>query len=476
MSRPAAVLAVVVALMAVSMSPAGAAATVTKAELNGSRLRLEGTAIANRTITVDGVAMGTSDGAGTFRIDRDPYLPPADCTVDVRDGSAEVTVVRLVGCSTTSTSDTTAPTVPAGLTATLSGSTANLAWSPSTDSTGVTGYRVTRNGVAIIEVLNTFYNDTNLTPGTYTYSVAAVDAAGNLSGSSTSATVTVPPPPATDTTAPTVPAGLTATLSGSTANLAWSPSTDSTGVTGYRVTRNGVAIIEVLNTFYNDTNLTPGTYTYSVAAVDAAGNLSGSSTSATVTVPPPPATDTTAPTVPAGLTATVVGSTVSLGWTPSTDNTGVTGYRVTRGGIVRGTTNDTTFLESGLAAGTHTYSVAAFDGAGNVSAESATTSATVAAAETLGFITPSVLPDATLGQSYLGYIVASDPPGPSTFQFKVVSGKVPPGTRFVENTLANRPEARVTGVPTARGTSSFTVEVRDGTGAVARRTFSLTVR
>ena len=383
MSRLAVLLAVLAALLAVSITPAVAAATVTKAELGGSRLRIEGTAVANRTITVDGVALGASDGAGNFRIDLDPYRPPADCTVDIRDGSTAVTVVRLVGCSTTSTGDTIAPTTPA-----------NLA----------------------------------------------------------------------------------STLSGSTAGLTWSPSTDNTGVTGYRVTRNGTAITQVLNTFYDDTNLAPGTYTYSVAAVDAAGNLSGSSTSVSVTVAPPPATDTIAPTVPTGLVTTVVGSTISLGWTPSTDNTGVTGYRVTRNGLVRGTTNDTTFLDSGLAAGTHTYSVAAFDGAGNVSAESATTSATVAAAETLGFITPSVLPDATLGQSYLGYIVASDPPGPSTFRFKVVSGKLPPGTRFVENTLANRPEARVTGVPTARGTSTFTVEVRDGTGAVARKTFSLTVR
>ena len=389
MSRPVAFVAFVTVvvfaatLMGVSVSPAVAAVTVTRAELSGSRLRLEGTAVANRTITVDGVAMGISDGAGNYRIERDPYGPPADCTVDLRDGSAVVTVVGLVGCSITSTGDTTAPTTPANL---------------------------------------------------------------------------------------------TATLSGSTVDLAWSPSTDGTGVTGYRVTRNGVVIIQVLNTFYNDTNMAAGSYTYSVVAVDAAGNVSGSSTSATVAVSPPPATDSTAPTVPTGLVTTVVGSTVSLGWTQSTDGTGVTGYRVTRNGIVRGTTNDTTFLESGLAAGTHTYSVAAFDGAGNVSAESATTSATVAAAEALAFITPTVLPDATLGQSYLGYIVASDPPGPSTFRFKVISGKVPPGTRFVENTLPTRPEARVTGVPTARGTFSFTVEVSDGTGAVARRTFSLTVR
>src|SRR5215211_8237175 len=43
-------------------SPAHAAVTVSRAELSGTRLRIEGRATANRAITVDGVAMGTSDG------------------------------------------------------------------------------------------------------------------------------------------------------------------------------------------------------------------------------------------------------------------------------------------------------------------------------------------------------------------------------------------------------------------------------
>ena len=194
-----------------------------------------------------------------------------------------------------------------------------------------------------------------------------------------------------------------------------------------------------------------------------------------MTVPQPPATDVTAPTVPTGLVTTVVGSTVGVSWNLSTDDTAVTGYRLTRNGVVRGTTTDTTFQDLGLAAGTYTYTVVAFDAAGNTSAASASVAATVSAPEALGFITPARLPDATVGQAYLGYIVSTDPPGVSTFRFKLVSGKVPPGTSFSGNTLPNRPEARVTGTPTTVGTSTFTVEVSDGTGATARRTFTIAV-
>lgn len=72
---------------------------VSRAELNGTQLRLEGSAVANRTITVDGVAMGTSDGAGNFRIERDPFSAPADWTVDVNNGSVAPATVTLARCT-----------------------------------------------------------------------------------------------------------------------------------------------------------------------------------------------------------------------------------------------------------------------------------------------------------------------------------------------------------------------------------------
>ena len=467
-------------LMVVLAEPAFAAVTVTRAEMNGSGLRLEGTALASRSITVDGIVMGSSDGSGSFRIERDPFTAPADCTVDVNDGSTMVMVARLSGCTVTSTpptpGDTAAPTVPANLTASLAGTTANLSWSASTDAVGVTGYRVSRNGAVLSgTVAGTTFANSGLAAGTYSYTVTALDAAGNVSGASNSASVTVASasPPA-DTTAPSVPV-LTVALVGTTANLSWTTSTDNVAVTGYTINRNGVFHTTVLNTFYNGTNLTPGTYSYTVAAMDGAGNVSAASNSVSVTVLQPPATDVTAPTVPTGLVTTVVGSTVGVSWNLSTDDTAVTGYRLTRNGVLRATTTDTTFQDLGLAAGTYTYTVVAFDAAGNTSAASASVVATVSAPEALGFITPARLPDATVGQAYLGYIVSTDPPGVSTFRFKLVSGKVPPGTSFSGNTLPNRPEARVTGTPTTVGTSTFTVEVSDGTGATARRTFTIAV-
>lgn len=458
-------------------SPAVAAVSVSRAEVNGSALRIEGTAIASRDISVDNVVMGRSDSSGKFRIERDPYTAPADCTVDLRDGSTTVTTRTLTGCTVTQppTSDSTPPSAPTNLTAALSGTTANLKWTASSDNVGVTGYRVTRNGTVLTgTVTGTSFSNSGLAAGTYTYTVAAIDAAGNTSGASNSASVTVSEP-TSDTTAPSVPASLTATLAGTTVDLSWTASTDNVGVTGYRVTRNGVVITTVLNTFYNDSNRSPGTYTYTVAAVDGAGNVSADSNSASVTVPEPPSTDTKAPSVPTNLTTNVVGSTVNLSWVASTDDTAVAGYRVSRNGTVVGTATSAGFTDSGLTAGTYTYTVNAYDAAGNTSAASNSASATVAASEQLTFLTPAQMPDATVGQPYLGYIVCSDPPGPSTFRFKLVSGNVPDGTRFEKNTLENRPEARVIGTPTRAGTFSFTVEVKDNTGATARRAFTIRV-
>ena len=90
---------VLLAVAAAVSAIADAAVTVSRAEVNGTRLRIEGRALPNRAITVDGVTMGTSDGSGNFRIERDPYTRPADCTVDVDDGSATPAVATLSGCT-----------------------------------------------------------------------------------------------------------------------------------------------------------------------------------------------------------------------------------------------------------------------------------------------------------------------------------------------------------------------------------------
>jgi len=91
--------------------------------------------------------------------------------------------------------------------------------------------------------------------------------------------------------------------------------------------------------------------------------------------------DTTAPTAPAGLrTTAVTSSSVALAWTASTDAVGVTGYNVYRGGTLVGTSAGTAYTDSGLTASTaYSYTVKAFDAAGNVSAASAAVGATTTA-------------------------------------------------------------------------------------------------
>src|SRR5260370_503801 len=91
-------------------------------------------------------------------------------------------------------------------------------------------------------------------------------------------------------------------------------------------------------------------------------------------------TNTTPPTVPTGLTATAVSSSqINLSWTASTDAMGVTGYNIFRGGGKIGTAPSTTSQHLGLFPSTsYTYSVSAYDAAGNTSAQSAGAGATTA--------------------------------------------------------------------------------------------------
>src|SRR6058998_1556521 len=299
-------------------------------------------------------------------------------TVAARDAAGNISPNSTsVSVTTASTADTTPPSTPTGLTGAAAGSSgANLSWSASTDNVGVTGYIVRRNGVQVATPATTSFADTGLSAATtYSYTVAARDAAGNLSPDSTSVSVTTAI--AADTTPPTTPTGLTAAAAGSTgANLSWSASTDNVGVTGYIVRRNGVQIATPATTGYADTGLSDATtYSYTVAARDAAGNISPNSASVSITTP-----DTTPPSTPSGLTGAAAGSTgANLSWSASTDNIGVTGYIVRRNGVQVATPATTSFADTGLsAATTYSYTVAARDAAGNISPNSTSVSVTTA--------------------------------------------------------------------------------------------------
>ncbi|MDN3353410.1 cellulose binding domain-containing protein [Actinomadura sp. DC4] len=88
--------------------------------------------------------------------------------------------------------------------------------------------------------------------------------------------------------------------------------------------------------------------------------------------------DTQAPSVPGGLTVSGhTSSSVSLSWSASTDNVGVTGYEVYQGSALATTATGTSATVAGLSASTaYTFKVRAKDAAGNLSAFGASVSAT----------------------------------------------------------------------------------------------------
>ena len=179
-------------------------------------------------------------------------------------------------------------------------------------------------------------------------------------------------PDASDAQSPTAPGS--PAKSGSTqtsVSLTWSASSDDTGVTGYTVYRDGASAGTPAGTSYTVTGLSCGTsYLFAVEARDAAGNRSAQATlnASTSACPVPDTQPPTAPGSPAKSGSTQ--TSVSLTWSASSDDTGVTGYTVYRDGASAGTPAGTSYTVTGLSCGTsYLFAVEARDAAGNRSAQ-----------------------------------------------------------------------------------------------------------
>ena len=183
------------------------------------------------------------------------------------------------GVSTTV--DAQAPTPPSGLKlSNLACRSASLSWSASTDNVGVAFYDIYHDGQLMTSVNgSTLATTLTLSPGvTWGLYVNARDAAGNVSQASATLPTTVPQC-SIDTQAPTVPTGLTGSVAGTSASLAWQASTDNVAVTAYDVYRNDVLVGSTANLSFTDSGLAPNTaFRYAVAARDAQKNTSARST------------------------------------------------------------------------------------------------------------------------------------------------------------------------------------------------------
>jgi len=281
----------------------------------------------------------------------------------------------------------TLPSVPAGVSAVISTppSQVTISWTASAESSGmIEGYTIYRNGSNIATTAGTSIVDGGLLPGLYTYTVAAYDANGIISALSSPANISL----VADTTPPTTPSGVTITGTTSTNSfytpttltISWNPSSDAIGVSGYYVYRNGISITSstsaLTGTSITDV-VTPGTYIYKIVAYDSAQNISTPS-SATVTV----VVDTNPPSTPSNVSAQQAGSgSVNITWASSTDPAGLVGYQVFRSGVQIASTTTASYADSGLSTGvTYSYQIAAYDVAGNISAQSSPVSVAIQAA------------------------------------------------------------------------------------------------
>jgi chitodextrinase len=278
--------------------------------------------------------------------------------------------------------DALPPAAPLALaTSTASQTSVTLAWLPSTDNTGIAGYTIYRGAAAVGTTILTRFTVPELACGTsYEFAVTAYDAAGNDSPRTTLTASTSACSPGGDSTAPSTPSGLTKTGSAATVvSLSWSASTDAVGVAGYGVYRGGTLQTNVSGTSASVTGLTCATsYSFAVDAFDEAGNRSGKATVTAATSSC--AGDTQAPTAPGSLSVTASTTTsINVSWAAATDNVGVTGYGLYRGGTSVGSSATTGATFGGLACATsYTIAVDAVDAAGNRSAKASTNASTAA--------------------------------------------------------------------------------------------------
>ncbi|WP_290493619.1 MULTISPECIES: M4 family metallopeptidase [unclassified Leeuwenhoekiella] len=327
---------------------------------------------ANQNTSVSGsftVPTSALDGSTRMRVSMKYNGIPSSCET-FSYGEVEDYTITFGG----GTADTEAPSAPTNLAASnVTETTLDLTWDASTDNVGVTGYDVYQGTSLLGTVTGTSASITGLTADTsYSFSVQAKDAAGNVSASSNNVNVTTAGGTTADTEAPSAPTNLAASnVTETTLDLTWTASTDNVGVTGYDVYQGASLLGTVTGTSASITGLTADTsYSFSVQAKDAAGNVSASSNVVNVTTAGGTTPDTEAPSAPTNLTASnVTETTLDLTWTASTDNVGVTGYDVYQGASLLGSVTGTSASITGLTANTaYTFTVNAKDAAGNSSA------------------------------------------------------------------------------------------------------------
>ncbi len=382
-------------------------------------------------------------------------------------GAVSVKVVTLGSSGTVGFTYTSVPGTPT-VTAAAGVLSATASWDvPASGGSAITGYVLTpyKDGVAQTAVQiaagTTTYTVANATAGSsYTFTVAAKNANGT-GVASTLSDVAVP------YTVPSAPTSAAATAGTSGARLTWTtPSSNGySAITGYVITPYLGGVAQTAQTFNSTattqtvTGLTAGSsYTFTVAAINAAGTGPASATTNAVTVNAGPT-----------ITSTPQDGEVGIGYRHQfTQSGGTAGYTydLTSGTLPDGLSLSAGGLISGTptAAGTYTFRARVTDSYNEVSTKTFTV--VIAAQPILTFT--GAQPDAQVGSAYSTTFTRTGGTGP--FTFSTVSGTLPPGLTL------NTTTGVLSGTPTSPGDYAFTVKVVDALGASDTKGASLSVR
>ncbi len=312
----------------------------------------------------------------------------ADASVGTISSDSLATSTASMGSvlyTVTSAADTVAPSSPTSLVAQVLGSGAvKFNWGASTDNSGVVaGYVVTIDGVSTYQTNQPSIfvygadGQTFLSAGSHSVSIQAVDRSNHFS---TAATASFTIPAKTDTVRPPPPAIINTVATDHSVTITWAATTDNVGVVGYKVYIGGIGgtvIVPTANTptySYTFDGLPGNTnQDYTVQAFDGDGTYSWSAGGSayldnTATIPTANA-GTLPPTAPTAVHWTqATNASVTIAWQASSDDRGVTGYRIYKYGLPYATVASTSFTDTTTSANaTPKYQVQALDSDGNIS-------------------------------------------------------------------------------------------------------------
>src|ERR1035437_7526259 len=286
--------------------------------------------------------------------------------------------------------------------------------------------------------------------GAFTFTVQAKDAAGATATRALGITIN---PPALAITTSSLPSG--------TVGTAYSQTLAATGGTG------GYSWSVVSGTLPAGLTLAAGgsisgipsaagAFTFTVQAKDAAGATATGALGITIN---PPALAITTSSLPSGTVGTAYSQTLA-----ATGGTGGDSWSVVSGTLPAGLTLAAGGAISGIpsAAGAFTFTVQAKDAAG----ATATRALGITINPPALAITTSSLPSGTVGTAYSQTLAATG--GTGGYSWSVVSGTLPAGLTLAAG-------GSISGIPSAAGAFTFTVQAKDAAGATATETLGITI-